>query len=193
MKIYPAPEGMAISGTGPSVASGHQLSPLNLAATSYQTCRGTETVCVPVCRCGMVYMPADDLGWRPFVASWLDRFLASHAATHQRASPLVDPEDQAGTLPVEPSQLDTPSSPALRGVGGASFGCGQGSAIEGSSHCPDVMAPVRSFLLGLFEQFVQPMLDWVRAKGLSVLPPVDSSMMAAVTAILETQVDAACR
>lgn len=145
----------------------------------------------------MLYMPADVLGWRPTVRSWLDQYLAKHAASQD--SQTADSDVAARVLSSEPSQLESPATPGLPGFGRGSFNAAMGrggmqgrgsSAGSGSSaQCPEGMAALRDFIWGMLERFAEPLLQWVASKGGLMLQQSAATLMSSVTALLEIQLD----
>lgn len=137
----------------------------------------------------MVYMPADVLGWRPVVRSWLDQFLAARHAAAQGSSTDEAPK----ALSPEASQLASPATPGLPGFGKNSFavrGAGSGNC---SGQCPEGMLALRDCIWGMFERFAEPLLQWVFSKGSPMLQLSPATLMASVTALLEIQLDTLAR
>lgn len=133
----------------------------------------------------MVYMPADVLGWRPAVRSWLDQFLATRHAAHGTGA------DEALRAPsAEASQLVSPATPGLPGFGRDSSFTGRGGC---SGQCPQVMVALRDCVWGMFERFAEPLLQWVSSKGSLMLPLSPATLLASVTTLLETQLDTLAR
>jgi hypothetical protein len=66
---------------------------------------------------------------------------------------------------------------------------GKGSS---SAHlaCPEELTVVRDFVWGLFEKYVEPLLQWVAAHGNTLLPVVPVAQLSAVTVLIETQAEA---
>ena len=121
-----------------------------------------------VSRCGMVYVPTEDLGWHPVLRSWLAGLKRAHH-----------------TLPGGgPSQHDPSGSPnkegsaALLDAGGAAGGEG---AAGGYSE------EVVGFLLGLFERFVEPLLRHVRRHCHELVPSVDVNLVTSTAKIFEVR------
>lgn len=149
----------------------------------------------------MVYMPADVLGWRPAVRSWLEQYLAQEAAAQDASGPAADAT--AGVLSAESSQLESPTTPGLPGFGRGSFNAAMGragaqgrgsSAGNGSStKCPESMAALRDFIWGMFERFAEPLLQWVASKGNLMLQLSGATLMSSVTSLLEIQLDTTAR
>lgn len=144
----------------------------------------------------MVYMPADVLGWRPVLQSWLDKYLAKHAAA--RAADAAG-KGTVDVLSAEPSQVESPSSPTLPGFSGKiglnSFnaakapGAGACAPEGGSLQCPEQLKQLRGLIWGLFDQHAQPLLEWVLTKGRLMMPMSDAALMASVATLLEIQLD----
>lgn len=145
----------------------------------------------------MVYMPADVLGWRPAVRSWIDQYLAWHAAAKEPSGPADD--ETAGLPSAESSQLESPTTPGLPGFGRGSFNAAMGragaqgrgsSAGSGSSaQCPESMGALRDLIWGMFERFAEPLLQWVASKGSLMLQLSAATLMSSVTSLLEIQLD----
>jgi hypothetical protein len=150
----------------------------------------------------MVYMPADVLGWRPAVRSWLEQYLAQHAAAKD-ASETAAGDANTNVPSAESSQLESPTTPGLPGFGRGSFNAAMGRAgaqgrgsIAGngsSALCPESMAGLRDFIWGMFARFTEPLLQWVVSKGNLMLQLSAATLMSSVTSLLEIQLDTMAR
>ena len=119
-----------------------------------------------VSRCGMVYVPAEDLGWRPVVCSWL----AGLKRAHHSAGGGRQQQDPTGSPRKEGSAALLDAAGAAEGVEGA-----EGSYSE----------EVVGFLLGLFERFVEPLLRHVRRHCHELVPSVDVNLVTSTAKIFE--------
>ncbi|WIA37814.1 hypothetical protein OEZ86_014676 [Tetradesmus obliquus] len=144
-----------------------------------------------VSRCGVVYVPSDVVGWKPFVQSWLNGFLArQHAAAQQppaaEASRL--PEQQQSTMTVNgcssESALNSTSAHSKAAT------CSDTATASTSLQCPEELQGVQDFIWSLFEKFIEPLLQWVAAHGSTLLPVVPVAQLSAVTVLFETQAEA---
>ncbi|KAF8058456.1 DNAH6 [Scenedesmus sp. PABB004] len=129
-------------------------------------------------RCGMVYVPAHTVGWRPFVRSWLDRLLA------RAAGAAADGDGSAAAAAPGPSL-----APEVA-VGLEPASVGGSTQQQLPVQCPEALAHVRDFFWGLFEAHVPPLLEWVAERGTTLLPAVPVAQLAAVTTLFESQADA---
>ena len=118
-----------------------------------------------VSRCGMVYVPAEDLGWRPVVRSWLAGLKRAH-----HTLPGGGPSQHA-----PPGSLNKEGSAALLDAAGAAGGEGAAGYSE----------EVVGFLLGLFERFVEPLLRHVRRHCHELVPSVDVNLVTSTAKIFE--------
>jgi dynein heavy chain, axonemal len=79
-----------------------------------------------VSRCGMVYVPIEELGWRPFVQSWL----------------ITSADDMPGS--------------------------------------------VKASLWQMFDTFIDPVLNWIRANGSEYFKSVDINLVTSMARILQS-------
>jgi len=151
----------------------------------------------------MVYLPADILGWRPAMQSWLEKYLAKHAAAQAADATGSPGQGTVDVLSAEPSQVESPSSPTLPGfnrrVGLNSFNAarapqaGAGAPEGGSLQCPEQLKQLRGLIWGLFDQHAEPLLEWVLTQGRVMMPMSAAAMMTSVATLLEIQLDTLVR
>ncbi|KAG1666392.1 hypothetical protein FOA52_006501 [Chlamydomonas sp. UWO 241] len=126
-----------------------------------------------VSRCGMVYVPSEDLGWRPFVRSWVDRLACAHAAPVAGES--ARPDIMLRQASMAPG-MQKESSGAFR-----SFAMRQASGIssfgEAFAEAEPYSDALIDFVLGLFERFVDPLLAHVRKHCREALPSCDVNLV----------------
>jgi hypothetical protein len=148
-------------------------------------------------------MPSDVVGWKPFVQSWLKAFLArQHAAAKQpptapAAEPSRLPEHQQSVMAVDGCSSEV----VLKSTAGTQAGANTHS-MHGTDSCsgsdgnsanlefPEELQAVHDFLWGLFDKFVEPLLQWVAAHGSTLLPLTAVAQLSAVTVLFETQAEA---
>lgn len=146
-------------------------------------------------------MPSEVVGWRLFVLSWLNQLLAK-----QHAANAASPVEQPAGFVSEASQLKPLSTSTNGGPGGQQSSTASGSGWCNSSlagqkgtivlqeeqhhaalECPEELYAVRDFVWGLFDRFIDPLLDWVVESQATALPVVAVAQLAAVTTLFETQ------
>lgn len=164
--------------------------------------RQSNSCPITCCRCGVVYVPSDVVGWKPFVQSWLNAFLArQHAAAQQSPeAPAPDPEllpeqqECVVTVNGNSSQAEIASATGTHsGVGNAVHNTGSCSGNELNNtclECPDELRGVWDFIWSLFETFVEPLLQWVAEHGNTLLPVVPVAQLSAMAVLFEAQADA---
>jgi hypothetical protein len=149
-------------------------------------------------------MPSDVVGWKPFVQSWLTCFFArQHAASQQppaapAAEPSRLPEQQQSVMTVDGCSSEavlkhTSTAGSQAGVAKAlrsNDSCNGIDTASSSLECPQDLQGVYDFIWGLFEKFVEPLLQWVAAHGNTLLPVVPVAQLLAVTVLFETQAEA---
>eukprot|EP00775_Hariotina_reticulata_P007079 gene7079-7292_t len=183
-----------------------------------------------VSRCGMVYMPADVVGWRPMMYSCLSRLLsewstaagADSSSTPQEATAAVlEPPEAAtsssvladviknGEAKLAPatgtikstthSRSRSPVSDTAHTVNDASLpdklqpsagrpaAANRGSSTSTSKGHLDEGAVVTNFIWTLFDNLMEPLLQWVQQYGTTLLPTSSSCLAKGVMTIFESQ------
>ena len=104
-----------------------------------------------------VYVPAEDLGWRPSIRSWLSSLQTLHH---------MGGEDGADG-------------------GGAARRVGSGKLDEHLPAPEGYGEEVDTFLFGLFDRFVDPLLAYVRRHCAELMPSVDVNLVTSTAKIFE--------
>lgn len=160
----------------------------------------------------MVYMPPGITGWRPFARSWLLSLPLQPRLEDQPPSPEDLPTSNAAQKG-QPSQLQSGDQTAGRwqvalkqqaAVADKQTALHQGGTPGGAAahQLPQEsqeeseeawqlagagdadLAPVQEFIWSLMEVFIDPLLEWVRARGREAVPTVDVALVQGVTTLL---------
>lgn len=114
-----------------------------------------------VSRCGMVYVPPEELGWRPFVQTWADTKLPEEARAPLPSPPLSDSRPRPAAIRL----LSLPGHVPLR--------------------TPQFPADKKAALLELFNAHVDSALAFVRKHCRELIPSVDINLVASTCAFVQ--------
>ncbi|GAX73618.1 hypothetical protein CEUSTIGMA_g1069.t1 [Chlamydomonas eustigma] len=128
-----------------------------------------------VSRCGMVYVPPESLGWRPFIQSWLARLSHAHHALMLEAeaaelAAMASGEGQSA-LSGEPST--------------SKFSALSVTYTPAPENVPVYHPTVIAFIYGLFERFIDPLLSHIRRHCTELIASVDLNLVTSVAKIFE--------
>ncbi|GIL77737.1 hypothetical protein Vretifemale_7225, partial [Volvox reticuliferus] len=168
-----------------------------------------------VSRCGMVYITPDDMGWRPYVRSWLDALPANIMESFPPDDghvPLTAELTLGETSPTSSYRRSTAShfdflslslahgatGRTATGAGGSpshsirspgSTSGGDGAAMAAAAAAAPTVRPsegVVSYLSFLFDRFLEPLLVHVRRRASHALSTCEIALVASTCALLES-------
>jgi hypothetical protein len=128
-----------------------------------------------VSRCGMVYVPPESLGWRPFVQSWLARLSQAHHTLAQEA----EAAELAAVASGEGQNVISGENSVSR------FSALSSAYAPAPEHAPVYHPTILTFIYDLFERFIDPLLGHVRRHCTELLASVDMNLVASVAKIFE--------
>ena len=149
-----------------------------------------------VSRCGMVYVPSDALGWRPYVKSWMDHLLPG---TKLLPTTLNSGATQGGSQPVPNSASATvPATTEPSGAAGGGFPAAPSEAAvsvaatakeaavaETFALSGGIHPRLKVFIIKLFEDHVDALLSFARRNCPESIRTTDIAMVSAACSIFQ--------